>query len=140
VAALSTGAISAGGNVSVSGSLGIAGGATLTSDMKATGAGRVTRRVATSTSTNITAIGPSNTDVLVITSLASAGLVVINDSGASDGDELRVYNQSIAFGCTVQDPVAGTILTIQNSAGNSPGALFMRVGGTWILVSRDAKL
>lgn len=117
-----------------------AAGAALSGPITFTSTGRVVKRVTTSSSTSITTIGPRNCDVLIITSLGSNGSVIIDDTGAQNGDEMRVVNMSSSFLAIVQDPVGpSTILSLKNSTGETPSALFMRVGGTWQWISRDPK-
>ncbi len=115
--------------------------ARLSSTLTASGAGRVVKRPATviaSTGANISGYGPGNTDTVLVRALTAEVLLVINNSGAAEGDEFEVINKSSAFFLDVD---TGTGLTIslknKNENNNRRSCRIKLIGGSWEVLSAE---
>jgi len=96
------------------------------------GTGRVVKRVATlTTGSAITSYGPRNVDVLYVSPTADLTLT-IDDTGAVDGEEIRIINLSTSHLLTVNDPSNGTFIALKTLSGFQRSVLAQRVAGSWM--------
>jgi hypothetical protein len=106
-----------------------------------TGAGRVGKRlVQLSTGSDITAHGPATADTIIVTALSADVTLTINDTGAVDGDEIRIKNLSSSHLLTIDDPINGTFIALKSFSGFRNCCVVVRAGGAWDVLSQDAVL
>ncbi len=113
--------------------------ATLSSTLRGASAGRVLKRpttVISSAGSNITGYGPANTDVILVRGLTAEVLLLIDNAGVQNDDELEIINKSTANFLGVD---TGTGLAIhlknKNENGNNRSCRIKYISGSWELLS-----
>jgi len=132
-------AVGISGTATCSGSLAINGGATVTTPLTCSAAGRVTERVTyiLTTGANSSAYGPENSDLVFVATLTAPVTFTIDDTNAQDGDKMRFVTEDATHFLTINDPIGGTFISLKNATGQVWSCLVMRILGRWKTISED---
>lgn len=126
-------------NVGFNGTLSLAGTAMgVSKKITASSTGRIVKRVTSIATTGVdsSAYGPANADTVVVLALTNTVNFTINDTDASNGDEMTFVNKSTTNTLIVKDPSLGTgIASLQDgTSGFRPYVVVYREGGIWKLL------